>query len=65
MSIIAPRHKIIIRYKSGQEQIVRTDDFKVERNTFNGALSITWGATTQPVPMFMGVDDIESIWQVS
>lgn len=64
MSMIAPRHKVIIRYKSGQEQTVRTDEFKVERNTFSGALSVTWGPTTQPAPMYMGVDDIESIWQV-
>ena len=59
-----PRHKIQINYKSGQSMTVTVEEFAVSRNSVNGELKVTW-KSMQPATLMLGVDDIESVWQLS
>jgi hypothetical protein len=55
--------KVQINYKSGQSIIVKVEKLEVSRR--GGTLdSIKWDGIA-PEPLFMGIDDIESIWQLS
>ncbi len=61
---MADRKKIRIRYKSGQEQWFTVDFFKVHytMTTPVRVTQIDWEGI-DPKPLFMGLDDIESVWE--
>ena len=55
------RAKVVIRYKSGKSITVRAEKITVTRN--GGSITgISWTNMT-PDPLFIGLDNIESVWQ--
>lgn len=56
-----PKYKMIIRYKSGQEQVVWCDEFEITKSA--GGVKASW-ENMKPRPLVLGVDDIESVWAV-
>lgn len=56
-----PRYKITINYKSGIKMTVYADEFNIKRNSVHGLTSADW-ENLKPRPLFLGIDDIESIW---
>jgi hypothetical protein len=43
--------------------IVKCDSFTVARQQRDGGLTVEWDSV-QPRPLHLGVDDIESVWQL-
>lgn len=60
-----PKHKFIIRYKSGTAIAVRADKLSVAVSRMSGQKTEIQWQNMQPRPMEIGdLSDIESIWQV-
>lgn len=55
--------KIQINYKSGQSVAFRCKSFKVSFNPFGEIAKVTWD-DAMPRPMSVGVDHIESVWEL-
>lgn len=56
------KSKVQINYKSGTSMVVECEDFGLKR--IGGDLtSVNWDSC-KPNPMFIGVDDIESVWEL-
>lgn len=57
------KSEVQINYRSGSSVTVMCDSFAVERNNATGHLKIEW-ENAVPRPLLMGVDDIESVWEL-
>jgi hypothetical protein len=57
------RPLVEIRYRNGDVVRMRVTNFKVTRS-LTGGLSLEWENAT-PDPMFIGINDIQSIWEVA
>lgn len=55
--------RVQINYKSGISMVFECDDFKITQRPIGGK-SYEWEGA-EPDPMLLGVDDIESVWQLS
>lgn len=54
--------RIRIIYKSGAEQVIRCDNFKVTMR--GGQISkLTW-ENAKPRPLFIGVDDVAAVYDL-
>jgi hypothetical protein len=53
--------KVQINYKSGLSMIMECDNFKISR--VSSGISFEW-ENGIPNPMLIGVDDIESVWEL-
>lgn len=56
------RHKVQINYQSGRSVVITCRDFTVNRRGSKIA-SVEW-ENAKPDALHMGIDDIESIWQL-
>lgn len=56
-------NKIQINYKSGISAKVSCDEFKIGYH--NSELTRYEGEGMKPRPLFIGMNDIESIWELS
>lgn len=59
---VTGRARVRINYKSGISMEIECDNFGVKRLSGRD-LSITW-ENAVPRPLLIGVDDIESVWEV-
>jgi hypothetical protein len=55
--------KVLIRYKSGQSQTVTCDGMTVKKSG-GKIVEMNWN-NMQPNPLFINLDDIESVWELS
>lgn len=60
-SVVVDKSSVVITYKSGHSLRVVVESFKVE---YQGGdlISVTW-ENMIPSPMFLGIENIESIYQ--
>lgn len=57
-------YKVRINYKSGISETHWFTDFKYSKD-HSGAMTMKWApAFTNARPVLLGVDDVESVWQV-
>lgn len=56
-------YRVQINYKSGQSVAITCKNFKVAFSPLGGVSRVTWDAAN-PTPLFVGVDEIESIWEL-
>jgi hypothetical protein len=61
---MSEKSRVQINYRSGISMVVECDEFTISRSKFNNAKSIEW-AGAEPDPMWLGIEDIESVWQLS
>jgi hypothetical protein len=54
--------KVQINYKSGQSVVVKCSSFKFVRK--GSDMTVEWSNDAKPRPLLIGVDDIESIWEL-
>ncbi|MBB3752694.1 hypothetical protein FHT44_005206 [Mycolicibacterium sp. BK634] len=54
--------KVQINYKSGRSIVIKCEDFKATR-VGSDLRKVEWRAAV-PDPLFIGLDDIESIWEL-
>ena len=60
-----PKHKFVIRYKSGAEVRVRADELAVAWDTARGvATEMKWN-NMRPRPLAIALANVESVWQVA
>jgi hypothetical protein len=60
---MSDKTRVQINYKSGLSMVVEVQEFTVLRNKLNGQKSYEW-VDMSPDPLLLGVDDIESIWEL-
>lgn len=60
----AKRVKVQITYKTGHVQTVTCEYMNVSRNTMTGDITKVEWKDMEPKPLFLGMENIESIWQV-
>lgn len=59
---MAKRHNVTIRYKSGNWVDVSVEKISVTKHTHTGEITeFTWTAM-KPRPMYLGLDQIESVF---
>ena len=58
------RSRVQVNYKSGHSMIIECDDFTIKVNRIDGRKSIEWD-NAQPRPMLLGVEYIESVWELT
>jgi hypothetical protein len=57
------RSKVQINYKSGQSVVVTCTQFKVKWDGVGGIHRVEW-ADVKPNPLHIGINEIESIWEI-
>ncbi|OMC55421.1 hypothetical protein A5747_13610 [Mycobacterium sp. IS-836] len=55
------KHTVQINYRSGKSMVVSCESFKFKYNG-SGLTSAEWEGMN-PDPLYLNLDDIESIWQ--
>lgn len=55
------RPRVQINYKSGQSMVIEVDNFTINKGP---GLRAEWENAT-PRPLLLGVDEIESIWELT
>lgn len=56
--------RVQVNYKSGAFMVTEVDEFTVTRNQTTGNLSAEW-ENAKPRPLLLGLDDVESIWELT
>lgn len=54
--------QITIIYKSGKQITVETEGFTTTRNAQAELTGLSW-TSINPLPLFVGLNEIESIWE--
>jgi hypothetical protein len=62
--MVKKRPKVQVNYKSGISIVFECDKFTAKRNLASGLSEVEW-ANAVPDPLFINIDEIESIWQLS
>lgn len=58
------KHKVRINYKSGRSVTIQCDEFTVRRDYMTGGVAeVSWDRA-KPTPLQVGLEDVESVWQL-
>lgn len=61
---MSKRARVQINYKSGQSVVIECDKFSCRREPASNELAeLTWENAT-PRALFMGFNDVESVWEL-